>query len=127
MNYILVRHVHIVCAVASITLFVTRGVMQMSGFHWRQWRWLRLAPHLIDTLLLGAAITLAWQSHQYPLAQPWLSAKVVALLLYIGLGTIALHPGPNGAMQRTAFLAALITVFYIVGVALTRSATLGMI
>ena len=127
MSYILVRHVHIVCAVLSITLFVTRGVMQTAGLRWRHRRWLRIAPHVIDTLLLGAAITLAWQSHQYPLSQAWLSAKVVALLLYIGLGTIALRPGASGAMQRTAFLAAVITVTYIVGVALTRSATLGLI
>ena len=127
MNYILVRHVHIVCAVLSITFFLIRGVMQTVGWPWRQWGWLRIAPHLIDTLLLGAAIALACQSHQYPIAQAWLSAKVVALLLYIGLGMIVLHPGASGVLQRTSFLAALVAVSYIVGVALTRSATLGLI
>ena len=126
MNYILVRHVHIVCAIVSITLFVVRGVMQTAGCPWRRWGWLRIAPHLIDTLLLGAAITLAWQSHQYPIAQTWLTAKVVALLLYIGLGTMALRRGVSGVLQFISFLAALAAVSYIVGVAVTRSATLGL-
>ena len=126
MNYILVRHVHIVCAIVSITLFVVRGVMQTAGWPWRRWVWLRIAPHLIDTLLLGAAITLAWQSHQYPIAHTWLTAKVVALLLYIGLGTMALRRGVSGVLQFISFLAALAAVSYIVGVAVTRSATLGL-
>ena len=101
--------------------------MQTAGWPWRQWRWLRIAPHLVDTLLLTAAITLAWRSHQYPIAQTWLSAKVVALLLYIGLGTIALRRGVSGVLQFGCFLAALAAVSYVVGVAVTRSASLSLL
>ncbi len=126
MNYVLIRHLHIACAALSISLFVMRGVMQTAGWPWRQWGWLRVAPHLIDTLLLGAAITLAVQSHQYPITHTWLTAKVVALLLYIGLGTIALRRGASGVLKFRCFLAALAAVSYIVGVAVTRSAALGL-
>ena len=114
------------CAGISITLFVARGGMQLAGLNWRRWRWLRIAPHLNDTLLLGAAVALALASHQYPMAQAWLTAKVLALLAYIGLGRLALQPSASVARQRAAFAAALATVGYIVGVALTRSATLGL-
>jgi uncharacterized membrane protein SirB2 len=126
MEYATVRTVHMTCAGISITLFVARGGMQLAGFDWRQWRWLRIAPHLNDTLLLGAAVALALESHQYPIAQGWLSAKVLALLAYIGLGRLALLPSASAAQQRAAFVAALATVAYIVGVALTRSTTLGL-
>jgi uncharacterized membrane protein SirB2 len=78
-------------------------------------------------VLLGAAISLAWRSQQYPFAQNWLSAKVVALLVYIGLGSLALRAGASRAVQRSAFVGALLTVAYIVGVAWTRSASLGLI
>ncbi|MEI7535677.1 MAG: SirB2 family protein [Comamonadaceae bacterium] len=127
MDYLFVRHLHVSCAALSITLFLVRGTCQTAGWPWRQWRWLRIAPHLVDTVLLGAAISLACWSQQFPLAQNWLSAKVVALLVYIGLGSLALRPGASRAVQCSAFLGALLTVAYIVGVALTRSASLGLI
>ena len=127
MDYLVLRHLHMSCAAISITLFVVRGTCQTAGWPWRQWRWLCIAPHLVDTVLLAAAISLAWRSQQYPFAQNWLSAKVVALLVYIGLGSLALRAGASRAVQRSAFVGALLTVAYIVGVAWTRSASLGLI
>ena len=81
MDYLSVRTVHIATACTSFALFTARGAMQLGGIDWRRWRWLRIAPHLNDTLLLAAAITLAVMSGQYPLAQGWLTAKVVALFV----------------------------------------------
>lgn len=126
MDYTTVRTVHIACAAISITLFAARGGFQLAGRDWRRWRWLGVLPHLNDTVLLVAAIALVLMSHQYPLAQPWLTAKVVALFLYIAAGSMALRPGASVAVRLPAFVAALATVAYIVGVALTRSATLGL-
>ena len=127
MDYLFLRHLHMSCAALIIALFVLRGTCQTAGWPWRQWRWLRIAPHMVDTVLLGAAISLACWSQQYPFAQNWLSAKVVALLVYIGLGSLALRAGISRPVQRSAFMGALLTVAYIVGVALTRSASLGLI
>lgn len=126
MDYTTIRTLHIGCAGLSIALFFGRGALQLSGTDWRRWRWLRVAPHLIDTVLLGAAVTLAVMSAQYPLAQAWLSAKVLALLLYIGLGSVALRPALPRRTRALAFAAALLSVAYIVGVAVTRSAALGL-
>ena len=50
-------------------------------------------PHVVDTVLLASAIALAVMTHQYPLANRWVTAKVAGLLVYIGLGTIALKRG----------------------------------
>ena len=75
---------------------------------------------------LGAAIALSLYSHQYPLAQGWLSAKVLALLLYIGLGSIAFRRGRPRGQQFAAFVAALLTVSYIVAVAIHRSPMAGL-
>jgi uncharacterized membrane protein SirB2 len=126
MDYADIRLLHIVCASISITLFVLRGALQFCGVNWRRWRVLRIAPHVNDTVLLGAAIALAWISHQYPWQQPWLGAKVLALLLYIVLGHMAFRIGAPVWRQALAFGAAVATVAYIVTVAISRSATMGL-
>lgn len=117
---------HVGCAGISIGLFAARGAMQLGGVDWRRWRWLRIAPHLNDTVLLGAAITLALMSAQYPFVQGWLTAKVLALCAYVALGSVALARDVPPTRRRIAFATALLTVGYIVAVALTRSASLGL-
>ena len=74
-----------------------------------------------DMLLLAAAITLAVWSGQYPFQQNWLTAKVVALVVYILLGKQALRPGLSWQKRLPWFGAALLTIAYIFAVALTRS------
>jgi uncharacterized membrane protein SirB2 len=121
MEYASVRFIHISCAVISVSLFALRGVWQLRGVDWRRRRWLRIAPHVNDTMLLSAAVALALMSHQYPIAQPWLTAKVVALLLYIGFGGVALSPRVTRSTRLAGFAAALLCVTYILWVARTRS------
>ena len=79
-------------------------------------------PHVVDTLLLTSALVLVFWSGQYPFVQAWLTAKVLALVVYIVLGTIALKRGKTKGVRSFALLAALATFAYIVAVALTRNA-----
>jgi len=83
--------------------------------------WVRVLPHVVDTVLLASAIALAVISGQYPLTQGWLTAKVLGLLAYIVLGTIALKRGRTPAIRITAFSGALLVFFYIAAVAMTKS------
>ena len=84
-------------------------------------RWIRVVPHIIDTTLLASAIALAVILRQYPLAVGWLTAKLLALLCYIGLGMIALRFGRTRGVRLLAWLAAQGVFFYIVAVALTHN------
>lgn len=86
-----------------------------------QRRWVRIVPHVIDAVLLASALGLIAILRQYPFVQNWLTAKVLGLVLYIILGTIALKRGSTKTIRATAWIAALIVFGYIVGVALTRS------
>lgn len=122
MTYAFVKFLHMGTAAASFALFFLRGVWMLRAPVRLQRRWVRVVPHVIDTVLLGSAVTLAAWSRQYPLAQDWLSAKVVALLVYIALGTVALKRGRSRAVRLAAWLAALGVFLYIVAVARTRSA-----
>jgi uncharacterized membrane protein SirB2 len=125
-NYGLVKMLHVSCVVISISLFVLRGSLELMQQPWRQWRVLRVAPHVIDTLLLSSALWMAWQIGQYPFVNGWLTAKVLALLAYIMLGMRALGKNTSAAQKPVYFAAALLGVGYVVGVALTRSPSWGI-
>ena len=118
--YAEIKVVHMGCAAISICGFFARGVLSLRGSPLLGARWLRVAPHVVDTVLLASALWLAWQSAQLPFAQGWLTAKVLALIAYIVLGSLALRPGRSRAARATAFVLALGTFAYIVAVAFTR-------
>ncbi len=82
----------------------------------------KMTPHVIDTLLLVSGILLVIRIQQYPLIDLWLSAKLVALLLYIGLGMVALRFGKTKTQQIWAWYGAMIVFVYILLVAITRNA-----
>jgi len=121
MTYYWIRELHIATVIFTIGFFALR-------FHWMLHRpqlvsnkWVKNLSVVNDTLLLCAGIALGLLSHQYPFATPWLTAKLLALLLYIVLGSMALKRA-RSRRQRTIYgILALATVLYIVSVALTRS------
>ena len=127
MNYLAIKHLHlhITCAVLSGSFFLLRGLWMLTGSPLLLLRWVRVLPHVVDTLLLATALVLVFWSGQYPFVQPWLTAKVLALVAYIVLGTVALKRGKTKGVRTLALVAALATLAYIVAVALTRQAGLG--
>ncbi len=126
MEYILVKYLHVTCVMISVSLFVFRGSLALGSRPWRQWRVLRVAPHVVDTVLLGSALWMAWRIGQYPFVDSWLTAKVLALVAYILLGMRALGKNTPTSQRLPFFMAALLSVGYIVGVALTRSPSWGL-
>lgn len=82
----------------------------------------KILPHIIDTILLVSAVILAVQLGLKPGEHPWLLAKIVALIVYIVLGTFAIKPGRPKNVRITAFILALVVFFYIVCAALSKSA-----
>jgi uncharacterized membrane protein SirB2 len=113
--------IHVSCAFMSIAGFGLRGYWMASDNPLLQHRAAKVLPHIIDTLLLGSAITLLVILRLSPLAQPWLCAKIIALLLYIGLGMVALRFGRSKNIRVGAWLLALLTVGYMVSVAYSKS------
>jgi len=120
-DYAAIKATHVVCVALSYALFFVRGVWMMRASPMLQQRWVKIVPHLIDTVLLSSAIALAVMLRQYPFAAGWLTAKVLALICYIGLGMVALKRGPTRAARIGAWVAAQLVFVYIVGVALTRN------
>ncbi len=124
-HYLLLKTLHVTCAVLSIAGFALRGFWMWTGHRWHGRPATRTLPHLVDTLLLGSAVAMAWIAGLSPLAQPWLAAKIIALIAYIVLGAIALRGAARGR-RGLALVGALAVYAYIVGVATTRSPALGL-
>jgi len=121
MSYMLIKHIHVSCAVLSYTLFFLRGIWSLSGSSIMRQRWIKVVPHVVDTLLLVSALTLAFTIHQYPFMDAWLTAKVFGLLLYIGLGFVALKYGKSKTIRISAWLTAQAVFAYIVLVAVNHN------
>jgi uncharacterized membrane protein SirB2 len=120
MLYSALKVIHVGCAIASIAGFALRGVMMLLESPMLQARSVRIAPHVVDTLLLASALWLAALIGQYPFVQGWLTAKVLGLVAYIALGTVALKRARSKPVRAAAFALALLAAAYIVSVALTR-------
>lgn len=121
MSFQLLKHIHISCAALSIGLFFLRGIWSFNGSPIMRQRWVKIVPHFVDTLLLVSALALAYTIGQYPFVDAWLTAKFFALLLYIGLGSVALKHGKTKAIRLSAWLAALVVFIYIVLVAISHN------
>jgi uncharacterized membrane protein SirB2 len=119
--YHAVRALHVGCAVLSVAGFAARGALMLADSHILRARFVRIAPHVVDTVLLASAVWLAWFLGQVPFVDSWITAKVLALLAYIALGTIALRRGRARRVRAAAFAGALAAAAYIFAVALTRS------
>lgn len=118
----MVRALHVGSAALSIAGFAARGALMLADSPWLRARLVRVAPHVVDTILLASAVWLAWFLGQIPFVHAWLTAKVLALLAYIVLGALALRRGKTKRVRAAAFAAALAVAAYIVAVALTHDA-----
>ena len=120
-EHTLLKLVHQGTVALSFIGFALRGGLMLADSPLLMRRWMRTWPHLIDTLLLVSGIWMAVNLHLNPVNHPWLGAKLVALLLYIGLGFIALRLGRTRRQRILALAGALLCFAYMVLVALTRS------
>jgi uncharacterized membrane protein SirB2 len=121
MSYATLKMIHVASVAISYLLFSLRSVWMMQGSTALQQRWVKITPHVVDTVLLTSAIALAIMIHQDPINDAWLSAKVAGLLLYIGLGMMALKYGKTRRARISAWIAAQVVFLYIVLVAVTKN------
>lgn len=120
MSYLAIKYLHMTCAALSGLLFFARGMLMLADSPLLNRRPLKILPHVIDTVLLASALTMVVWSAQYPFVQNWLTAKVLALIGYILVGSVAIKRGKTKGIRTTAFVIALLLFGYIVKVALTR-------
>ncbi|MEM9620871.1 MAG: SirB2 family protein [Pseudomonadota bacterium] len=114
----MLKALHMALAFLTVTGFVIRVGWAYVSPDLLQARWVRVAPHIVDSLLLILGVLLAlnlaggfWQD--------WLIAKMLGLLSYIGFGVLALRG--QGILRHVGLAGALVSAGYIFAVAFTRS------
>ena len=113
-----IRAVHIWSVAASGSLFLLRGAaLNLLGAGWVRALPVRILSWTIDTTLLTAALMLMTIVRQYPFVHGWLTVKVLLLVVYIGLGAVALRPERPRKVRLIFWLAALAVFIFIVTVA----------
>jgi uncharacterized membrane protein SirB2 len=115
--YLPIRFAHVLLVCCSGALFAARGLVAIAGKPWANHPALRWLSYTIDTCLLTAALMLVTILHQYPFVQPWLTMKVLLLVVYIVLGAYALRRAPTQLARIVAYVAALLVFLFIASVA----------
>ncbi len=122
MSYDLIKLLHIATVITTFLLFVIRAGWILRHGRRNRPGWMRWTPHVNDALLLVFGIWLAILAGLNPLNHPWLLAKLLALIVYVWLGMLALKWASSRQGQLVATILALLVFGYMVGAALTKQA-----
>ncbi len=112
-----IRTIHITLVLVSGALFAARGVGVLAGSAWSLAPIARRLSYAIDTGLLGAALLLLYVLHLNPFIEPWLRTKIVLLLVYIVLGSLALKRARSPRARAIFFAASLLCFGFMLSVA----------
>lgn len=118
--YELLKHTHLTALAISFLLFFVRGTLMMRESQQAKNKLFLIAPHAVNLILIASGIWLAVTLHLTPSTQPWLIAKLVALVVYIGLG-IATFKHPNAKVRKVLWILALAVFAFIVSIARSKS------
>ncbi len=121
-GYEFIKYLHIGCVVLSFTGFMIRSLYLLFRPEKLSQAWLKYPPHLVETGLLLSALAMLPMLGQYPFVDHWLTAKLVAMFLYIGFAGYALHSARSMATKLTFVLLSLSLFIYIIGAALHHHA-----
>lgn len=98
-SYALFKHAHMLFVLISLAGFVLRGLLLMLESNLVHRRWMRIWPHIVDTLLLVFGLLLLFNG-PWSLQHDWLQLKIGLLVVYILLGFVALGRGRFGRVAR---------------------------
>ena len=120
-HYLVIRHLHVLTAVLSIVLLCYRFLLFMRYPAALQGRWIKVLPHVNDTLLFFFAILLCIAIQQAPVITPWLSEKVTMVVLYIFAAMAALKWAKSRPGRVIWFIIALFLFASIANIAVNKT------
>jgi len=119
--YTAFKHLHVLFVLISISLFLFRFVLQLIDSPLVKKKWLKIVPHINDTLLLLSAVGIMVSVSMYPVQVPWLTDKVIGVIAYIGFGVLAIKGKTTGA-RWLGFVGALGWIAFLLHVAFSKQA-----
>lgn len=120
------KQTHVALAALSAAGFCVRAFWLWTRPARLDARWVKIAPHVVDTFLLLSGLTLAISLGYSPIAHAWFAAKLAAIVVYIVLGRIALGRGRSRRARLLALAGALASLAFVFATALTREPIPGL-
>lgn len=117
-SYLILKHIHMTAVVLSGLFFMLRGGWLLQGSPQLQKKWIKISPHVIDTILLFSAIAMLVVAQYFP---AWVHVKMTLLLVYIGLGLMAFKKAKTAGQKVGFLVSALLVYMFIISVAVTKS------
>lgn len=117
MSYLALKHIHVALVVISVLFFILRFFWRSIDAQIGKQKWVKIAPHIIDTLLLVSIIALVWQGLM--LGSAWYMNKTIGLIGYIVFAIIAMR-AHTPVWRYTAFFVALGWIMVLLHVAYAK-------
>lgn len=118
--YMMMKHLHLTAVVLSIVFFIVRFAWRQMDSAMASKKWVKIVPHVIDTVLLLSAASLCVILSQYPFVQGWVTFKLFGVIAYILFGLMAMKWATTRKMQWMGFAAAMVTLVLIAKVAVLK-------
>ncbi|MFI3154996.1 MAG: SirB2 family protein [Methylococcaceae bacterium] len=115
----MIKFFHLTFILLSISSFVGRVYLAEKRPEMLEQKWIKIGPHIINSLLLITGFTLVFQGSWLSGEYGWIVAKLIALLGYVGLGIVAIKS--QGDLRWKAFAGAIACFIYIVIVAVSKN------
>jgi len=109
---------HIFFVLSSFASFNIRMVLAQQKSALLQGKLFKVAPHIIDTVLLLSGIALVFQGNWINRDHGWIISKFIVLLFYIIFGIIAMRC--SGSQRWLAFAATISCFAYIFVMAISK-------
>jgi uncharacterized membrane protein SirB2 len=122
----ILKQLHVALALLTAISFCLRAFWMLRRsphLHAPWWRWL---PHVVDTLLFATGLMMAIGLSISPFSRPWLAVKLLAIVVYIVIGSIALKRGRTRGARVVALVASLLVLVYIFAVAWRHDPWIGL-
>ncbi|WP_301719969.1 SirB2 family protein [Pseudidiomarina terrestris] len=118
------KHLHVTFVVLSVLLFVLRFFWRCIDARVAQQKWVKIVPHVIDTLLLLTIIGMLLHWQQWPWQTAWLANKTLGLFGYIVFGLVAMK-ATTPTFRYGGFIIALGWIGFLFHVAFSKQALIG--
>ena len=87
----MLKHLHLLLVALVFISFLSRVILAEWNPQQLQNKWLKIGPHVIDSLLLLSGIALIVQGNWLAGDYDWLVVKITLVIIYIGLGMLAMR------------------------------------
>ena len=121
-DFMAVKYVHVTCVALTFISFSLRGYWMIKEVPLLQQRAAKTIPHIIDATLLTSGVFMATIMYGAFYEQTWLLIKLLILLLYIILGSIALRYGKSRQIRIVSLIGAWCAFFCIIILARNHAA-----